>query len=298
MSNNVSYNEEYIKLINKALTEYIPKTELYDSRLVESVEYSLLNGGKRIRPLLTLEFCKACNGDINLALPFACAVEMIHTSSLIHDDLPCMDDDDMRRGKPSNHIEFGQATAVLAGDTLLNYAYEIMLDSKAAKETKTQNRAIKCAYELAKSSGVYGMMGGQAIDLYYEDKKATEDIVLKMYEKKTGAIIRAACKMGCMISSDDENKVMAADEYAKAIGLSFQIVDDILDLTSDNETLGKPVKSDISKNKMTYVSINGIDRSRKKVRELTEKALKALDVFDGDTKFLKELALYLENRKN
>ena len=270
------FNSDTKKLkdfIEDGLEEYIPNNKDDNEEVLNAVRYSLLSGGKRIRPILTLKFCEMCGKDIKIALPFACAVEMIHSYSLIHDDLPCMDNDDLRRGKPSTHVKYGEDIALLAGDALLNLAFETMLNESNLKFINESN-ALKCARIMAHASGVLGMIGGQAIDLKLEKKNASLNEITGMYNKKTGAIISAACEMGCIVAGAD-NK---------------------LDFTSNEETLGKTVKSDMKNQKSTYVSIAGIEKSRILVNELTQLAIESLNVFDNDTSFLINLAELLKTR--
>lgn len=279
----------YLDLINNALERYLPQS---DDIVSQAMKYSIRNGGKRIRPMLTLEFCKACGGDVEKALPFACAVEMIHTYSLIHDDLPCMDDDDYRRGKPSCHIAFGEANALLAGDGLLTLAFETALSADLPAEN-----TVAAAKELSRAAGILGMVGGQVLDLQNENKAISLECLEQIHNLKTGELIRVACVMGCVAAGADEAKIKAAEEYAHGIGLTFQIIDDILDVTSDAETLGKPVGSDAENMKTTYISLMGIEKSMKKAKELTENAKSALCVFNENTQQLAELADSLLNRK-
>lgn len=280
----------YLDEINSALKEYLPAA---DDVVSQAMRYSVENGGKRIRPALLLEFCRVCGGDYKKAMPFACALEMIHTYSLIHDDLPCMDNDDFRRGKPSCHIAFGEEYALLAGDALLTLAFETAMKSNLSAEI-----TVKAAKELAKAAGVMGMVGGQVLDLQNEGKKVGVSDLQKTDELKTGELIRAACVLGCVCAGADDKKIAAAEKYAHDIGIAFQIVDDILDVTSDEETLGKPIGSDEENQKSTYVSLLGIEKSRKTAEELTFNAQKALDAFDGDVSSLKDFAEKLKNRKN
>ncbi len=284
-------------LIEQALEKYLRKDETLYDVLLQSMRYSVDAGGKRVRPRLTLEFCKLCGENIESAIPFACAVEFIHTYSLIHDDLPCMDNDDMRRGKPSNHIAFSEDTALLAGDALQSLAFEVMLSPESMSRVPA-NRVAEAAYTLAKLSGADGMVGGQVIDLAYEDKNASEEIINQIHLLKTGALIKAACLMGVIIADADENKRRAAEEYAECVGLAFQLVDDVLDVTSSTEELGKPVNSDTQNNKSTYVTLYGVQECMRRAKLLTERAVKALDIFEGDTTFLRDFAVSLVNRKN
>lgn len=285
--------EELSGMTDRRLEDYMNGVLLGTAgqrKVAEAMEYSLSAGGKRIRPVLTLEFCRVCGGDPGAALPSACALEMIHTFSLIHDDLPCMDDDDMRRGKPSCHIAFGEPTALLAGDALLNLAYETVCGSSLSAETK-----IALIAELTRATGVNGMIGGQEIDTAFEGQM-DGSMLLDMYSMKTGALLKAACKMGCIAAGAVDEKIAAAELYAEKLGLAFQIIDDILDVTGDEKLLGKPIGSDSGNEKETFVSLNGIENSRKTAKTLTDEALSALEAFEN-TEFLKELTLFLLKRE-
>lgn len=289
------YNEEkYLEMINSALEEYVYDISDGQDIVRDAIKYSISNGGKRIRPMFTLEFCRVCGGNPENALPFAAAVEMIHTYSLIHDDLPCMDDDDMRRGKPSCHKVFGEEYALLAGDGLLTLAFETM-----AKADKVSGEALREAIiALSHFSGIGGMVGGQIIDLMSEKTQPTIDKLKTIDSLKTGALIKAACVLGCYASDNyDKQKIDAALTYAGGIGLAFQIVDDILDVTSDTVTLGKPVGSDEKNEKITYVKLLGIEKSSETVKLLTEEAVSSLSAFSEDTSFLSDFAHKLAVRK-
>lgn len=288
---------EYLSLIENRLQEYLPSKDCTEGVLMESMDYSLKAGGKRVRPCLALEFCKACGENLEKAVPFACGVEMIHTYSLIHDDLPDMDNDDMRRGKPSNHIVYGVSTAIIAGDALQSLAFETVLSEEAEKLCGS-HACVKAARTLAKYCGAVGMCGGQMIDILYEEKKAGIEILREMDEKKTGALIKAACEMGCIAAGADEETIALAREYGDNIGLAFQIVDDMLDVLSTAQELGKPIGSDKENDKSTYVSLLGIEKCREIAKEATDKAVKALEGFKGDTKELKDFAYSLLNRTN
>lgn len=284
--------ENYINLIETKLKEILNK----ENKIHNCAKYSLLAGGKRLRPILLLEFCRICGGDIQTALPFACAIEMIHTYSLIHDDLPCMDDDDLRRGKPANHVKFGQANALLAGDALLNTAFEIMLCEENAKNVGA-DKAIRAAYILAKYAGINGMIQGQVEDLENENKEfISEEEILSIYDKKTCKLLEAACEMGCILAGASEEKINLAHDFAFNLGLAFQIHDDILDVISNNQTLGKPTGSDVENNKNTFVSLFGLNKAKEKVESLTNLALEILDEFNADTRYLKKLTLKLKDR--
>jgi geranylgeranyl diphosphate synthase type II len=272
------------KLYEHAETEY--------SLIYDACRYSLLLGGKRLRPFLMNSFYKLCGGKDGDIFNFEAAIESIHTYSLIHDDLPCMDDDDMRRGKVSCHKKFGEANALLAGDALLTKAFELAADTKNI-ELSLVLRGIK---NLAALSGADGMIGGQVVDLIYENKSADEEILKLICRLKTGALIKAACSIGCILAGANEEKTSAAESYAEKLGLAFQIVDDILDVVSTTEKLGKPVNSDREKNKSTFVSLYGIERCKEIVIELTEQAKCALSVFGESANDLKILADYLCTR--
>ena len=286
----------YQTMLEAKLNSYLPETGPQQADVAAAMRYSLLEGGKRIRPILLLEFCRVCGGNPEKVLPFACAVEMIHTYSLIHDDLPCMDDDNMRRGRPSNHIMFGEASALLAGDALLTMAFEIMSGEEAVSAVGAE-RAIKAANILAFRAGAAGMIGGQQIDLMSEGRGITLDILRTMDEKKTGALISAACRMGCALAGAGAEKEEAAGRYAWAMGLAFQIVDDILDVVSTSEVLGKPVGSDEENGKSTFVTLYGLDTSRRMAQEKTKNACDALEGYGEKAWFLRELAVSLANRK-
>lgn len=285
--------DELSDMVNRKLEDYMTgvlAVAAGQRKVAEAMAYSISAGGKRIRPVLTAEFCRVCGGAVEAALPAACALEMVHTFSLIHDDLPCMDDDDMRRGKPSCHAAFGEAQALLAGDALLNFAYEVI----SGGEGITAETKLALITELSKATGVNGMIGGQVIDTTFEGKM-TEAELLNMYSMKTGALLKCACKMGCIAAEAEKEKISAAELYAEKLGLAFQIIDDILDVTGDEKLLGKPIGSDSDNGKTTYVAVNGVENSRMMAGVLTDEALKALDAFE-DTQFLKELTLFLLKR--
>lgn len=294
MKNNFELGiKERVSVIDKALRSYVYKKDNAQSIVYEAMEYSLFAGGKRLRPILMTEMCKVCGGDMDEVMPFACAMEMIHTYSLIHDDLPAMDNDDLRRGMPTSHIKFGEANAILAGDALLNLAFETATDYKGSNPA----RALRAAHMLAVSSGAEGMIGGQIIDLESEGKDISVDTLRNLHILKTGAIIRSACTIGALIGGASEEEIKAADEFAVNLGTAFQIRDDILDVIGDESELGKPIGSDAEQNKNTYVSILGLERSEQLVEEYSAKAKAALDIFGDRAGFLKELTDYLVDRK-
>ncbi len=277
--------EEVVSLNNNA--EY--------SELFDAMKYSISAGGKRIRPALMMEFATVCGKDPKIALNFATALEMIHTYSLIHDDLPCMDDDDLRRGKPSCHIAFSQSTALLAGDALLTEAFSVAMDTEGVKA----ENIVKATKVLASLAGAKGMIGGQVIDLKYEKapKKAPLSVIDEIHLLKTGCLLIAAAKIGCILADASHAQIKAAEDYAKYIGLAFQMRDDILDVISSAEELGKPIGSDEASNKSTYVSILGLDNANKKVMEYTSLAINSLQIFGEKAEGLRKLALDLANRK-
>ena len=266
-----------------------PMANIYDA-----MEYSLMAGGKRIRPLLTLEVCRMCGGDVAQALPFACAVEMIHTYSLIHDDLPCMDDDDLRRGKPTNHKIYGEATAVLAGDALLTAAFETALEQSSGVPA---DRVVAAAACLAHAAGARGMVGGQSLDMAAEGRAVTRRDVEDLQKLKTGALLSAAAEMGCVIAGGGTDDRAAVRRYAQKLGLAFQVRDDMLDVEGDERTLGKPIGSDQANEKTTFVTLLGMDGCRELVDTLTDAAVAALEPFGGRADFLRWLARALAGRE-
>lgn len=286
---------DYVSLTEQSIYDFLPNKNCREKKLIESMQYSLEAGGKRVRPVLVFEFNALCSGSTQSAVPFACAVEMIHTYSLIHDDLPCMDNDDLRRGKPSNHKVFGEDIALLAGDSLLTLAFETITCNKAV-ELSGAEACCKGASVLANYAGAGGMVGGQVIDLISENTSAPIEVLQEMDYKKTACLIKAACELGCISAGADEEKIKAASKYGECIGIAFQIQDDILDVISSDEELGKPVGSDRENQKSTYVSLLGVEKCRELVNELTQNAVKALDVFGADASSLRDFAVKLANR--
>ena len=286
---------EYAEMTENALQKYLPQTECLQKSVLEAARYSLSAGGKRIRPALVMEFCRVCGEEPETALPVACAIEMLHTFSLIHDDMPCMDNDDMRRGKPSCHKAFGEATAMLAGDALAMLPYQIIADAGLRKRL-SRDSALKIIRLLGELSGIWGMIGGQTIDLENENKRPDVSVILEMYRMKTGALLEFCCRAGCIAAGADADKQLAAGSYGQRLGLAFQIVDDILDVTADEKLLGKPVGSDAADGKYTYVTAVGLEKSKEKAAELTAQAKEQLVEF-SDNEFLMGLTdLLLERR--
>lgn len=292
----MNYREKavyYKELVDRQLNVYMDLPSSKQDRLYEAMKYSLNAGGKRIRPIIAMEFAFICGGSEEAALPAACAIEMMHTFSLIHDDLPCMDNDDMRRGRPSCHKAFDEATALLAGDALEMFPFEILADS--VKYGVTAENTVKMVRLLAECGGHSGMIGGQQIDTQFEGSRLDNCQLLNMYSLKTSRMLQAAACMGCLTAGADENSLNKAYEYGEKLGLAFQIVDDILDICGNSEILGKPVGSDEENNKETYAKSVGVDRAKKKAETLTNEALEILDCFDSSD-FLKKFTIELLNR--
>ncbi|MGN0668460.1 MAG: polyprenyl synthetase family protein [Angelakisella sp.] len=287
---------EYCKRIEAALPQYLPETDTPQGKVSEAMAYSLLGGGKRIRGCLVLAMCELCGGDPESALPIACAVEMVHAYSLIHDDLPCMDNDTLRRGKPTCHIQFDEATALLAGDALLAHAFTAV-NSAYFNGTLPADTVLRCISQLARAAGVEGMIGGQIIDIAHDSQPMTPELLEEMHAMKTGALIRASAVMGCLAAGAPRDIVLQADLYAARIGLAFQIVDDILDATGDSSTLGKST-SDAQNHKTTYVTLYGEENAREMVRRLVLEADLAVKGTVLDDKLLYDLADTLAKRKH
>lgn len=286
--------KEYKQKIDQALESCFKAGEgLPQSGLADAMRYSLLAGGKRIRPLLVLEFCRISGGDVEAAMPVACAIEMLHTYSLIHDDLPCMDNDELRRGKPTNHVVYGECTATLAGDALQAEAFGAILRSGLSPE-----RRARCAEILADAVGLDGMCGGQYLDMAWEGRILTAQELNEINGRKTGALLVAACQMGVAAAGGGELMLSAAGHFGAAIGAAFQIRDDMLDVLSTDEELGKPVGSDRQENKNTYMALMGKDGCEKTIEKLTGFAKNILDEAFQDTAFLKTLADSLAGRHN
>ena len=279
--------------VEAALDGYLPQKENPQADIYRAMRYSLLGGGKRIRGVLTLVCSELCGGKKEKAMPFAAAIEMVHAYSLIHDDLPAMDNDDMRRGKPSNHIAFGEAMAILAGDGLLGEAMNIIL-----KNSDNSPEVWKAMKVLANAYGPEGMLGGQVVDMQSENKEISYDMLLYLQQHKTGALIKAACLMGGIVGGADQEMLKKLETYAEKIGLAFQIKDDILDVESTDEELGKNTGSDTEQGKSTFVSLCGLDDAKETVLGLSQEAA---GLFPGNSEseiFLKETAQYLAIRKN
>ena len=268
MSN--ALQDMYIDMVEKSLDRYVSQTRCNNDSVLQAIRYAVLGGGKRIRALLVLSFNRILGGAANDALEFAAAIEMVHAYSLIHDDLPCMDNDDLRRGKPSCHKAFGEATALLAGDALLTLAFETV----ARNTSLAADTVLRAVRELSAAAGPRGMIGGQVVDI--EGRSATVDDLTGMCMMKTGALIKCAVRLGCFSAEAGENVLEQADIYADAIGLAFQIRDDILDIIGDEAELGKPVGSDAEQHKVTFATLLGVERAQHLAGKLTHTALDAL----------------------
>ncbi len=283
--------DNYVLMIDNYLASMLSCENEKQVRLIEAMKYSIGAGGKRIRPVLTLEFCRVFGGDVKKALPVACAIEAAHTFSLIHDDLPSMDNDDFRRGKPSCHKQFDEVTALLAGDALAIFPFELICSSELDDSAK-----VRLVSELSKALGAYGMIGGQQIDTQFENQRLDADELIRMYELKTSRLLQAACCCGAICAGADKAKVEYAREYAKNLGIAFQLVDDVLDVKGDEKELGKPVGSDADNFKNTYAAINGVEKTESAAKEYTFKALETLEHIT-DNEFLILLTKQLLERK-
>ena len=287
------YLEKQRLIVEKALETALPEIEGREARVVEAMRYSLFAGGKRLRPILCLAAAEAVGGEIEAAMPAACALEMIHTYSLIHDDLPAMDDDDLRRGKPTSHVVFGEAIAILAGDALLTEAFVLLSDYNVL----LAKRSLKLIGVIARAASYRGMVGGQVVDMLSQNKPADLETVQQMHTRKTAALISAAAESGALAGGGTDNQVEALAEYGRAIGLAFQIADDILDIEGSTEVLGKTAGSDVARGKVTYPAAVGLEGSRQAAQTLVNQALAALERFDSKAEPLRALANYIIARK-
>ena len=280
--------QKYVAYIEKYLSECFLYPAEPQQKLFDAMRYSLLAGGKRLRPIVVFDFCRMCGGIWEAAAPFAAAVEMIHTYSLIHDDLPCMDDDDFRRGRPTNHKVYGEATAVLAGDALLTAAFSFVVKAPLSSECRLQAVEI-----LSKCAGELGMVGGQVLDMSSEDRSCSEQEILDIQSRKTGALIRASCLLGVLAGNGTEEQLRAAADFADNLGLAFQVRDDMLDLIGDAAQLGKSTGTDGTKN--TFVNLYGLEKCGELVADYTNNAIKALSSFENHD-LMRGLAEMLSNR--
>ena len=309
--------KERVQQIEQIINQYMPKEQSFQKTVIEAMEYTMSAGGKRIRPLLMQETCRLFGGEEQLVEPFMAAIEMIHTYSLIHDDLPALDNDDYRRGRKTAHIVYGEAMAILAGDSLLNYAYETAAKAfTMINQVQQENAEVEDLYEqlmrevqlrrnleramqiLSSKPGIYGMIGGQVADVELTGTQLTDEQITYIYENKTGALIEASMMIGAVIAGADECEIEKIQRIAYNVGMAFQIQDDILDETATFEELGKAIHSDEKNGKVTYVTIHGIEQSKKEVERLSNEAIMLLQSIDGESQFLEELITYLINRKN
>ena len=292
------YLKEQCARIDTALDKYLPKETELPHSLHKAMRYSVFAGGKRVRPILMLAACQAVGGDTARAVPAACAIEMIHTYSLIHDDLPAMDDDDFRRGNPTNHKVFGEAIAILAGDALLTEAFKLISDPRNAgnSDPAAQLAVIR---EIATCAGSYGMVGGQVVDMESEGNREIDlPTVQYIHTHKTGALIKAAVKSGAILGGADEKRLAAITRYGEAAGLAFQIADDILDIEGTTEEIGKDAGSDEARGKATYPAVMGLSAAKEEAQTMMDEALRALDIFGAEAEPLREIAKYIVKRKS
>jgi geranylgeranyl diphosphate synthase type II len=295
-----SYLQEKSAWLDSRIYQFMPHSENQAmARLLESMNYSVRAGGKRIRPLLMLATAECFGSNTEHLLPSMAAIEMIHTYSLIHDDLPSMDNDDLRRGLPTNHKKYGEATAILAGDALMTYAYEVVV--RYTDRTKVNSKVIlQIIQEIGQATGVFGMVGGQMMDLYYESLSLSAqagDLVKEIHQRKTGALIRAAVRMGALLMHCTQMQLDQLTIYANHLGLAFQIVDDILDVEGSPQELGKNPGSDRAKQKLTYPAVFGLEQSKQLAREQATLALSALDHLNGEAELLRALTDYIVTRR-
>lgn len=282
--------------IEAILVKYLPKCEGHQERIMEAMEYSVMAGGKRLRPMLMSETFKLFGGEGELIEPFMAAIEMIHTYSLVHDDLPAMDDDEYRRGRKTTHVVYGEAMGILAGDALLNYAFETA--AKAFTMFPEKSIQIGRALQvLAGKAGIYGMIGGQVVDVESAGYNLSKEQLDFIYELKTSALIESSMMIGAILAGADENSIKNIEKIAKNVGIAFQIQDDILDVTSTMEVLGKPIMSDEKNEKTTYVTLVGLEKAKEYVQNISMEAIELLEEYETEDSFLKELLVSLINRK-
>ena len=299
MSLNLDFKvqkEQKVREIEDSLQNYLPKQKGYQKIIMEAMGYSLLAGGKRLRPMLMKETYTLFGGHSKVIEPFMAAIEMIHTYSLIHDDLPALDNDDYRRGQKTCHIVYGEDMAILAGDALLNYAYEVATKAFDLAEKDQIMNVVEAIKILASKPGIYGMIGGQVIDVKETGHAVSKDVLDTIYELKTGALIECAMMIGAILGGASDAEIQSVEKIAHYVGVAFQIQDDILDVTSTEEVLGKPIHSDEKNQKTTYVTLLGIEQAQKKVEELSNEAIALLHQFTGENAYLEQLLIQLIHR--
>jgi geranylgeranyl diphosphate synthase type II len=291
--------ENYLAIVNEHILDFLPEIDNKSITLYDSMKYSLMAGGKRLRPVLLLGACEMCGGDVNAAIPYACAIEYVHTYSLIHDDLPCMDDDDLRRGIATNHKVYGEDIATLAGDGLLNSAFEAMYRDMFLyfDDPDALKARVRAAYEIAKGAGCTGMIAGQVADVESEGKACSPEMLDYIHLNKTAALITAAVRAGAMLGNADKKMLDDLTDYAEAIGLAFQIQDDMLDVTGTVEELGKNVGMDKELSKTTYPAVHGMDASKARADELHELALDSIADYYDNAEFFINIVEALRNRR-
>lgn len=292
-------NEKTVQ-VEEVLVHFLPKEQGFQKKVIEAMNYSILAGGKRLRPMLMAETWKMFGGTGGLVEPFMAAIEMIHNYSLVHDDLPAMDNDEYRRGRKTTHVVYGEGMAVLAGDGLLNYAFETAcLAFDRARDLEEYKRAAQAMHVLSGKAGIYGMIGGQCADIEAEEhqENVTEELLLFIHEHKTAALIQCAMMIGAILAGADKEQVAAVEKCAYNIGIAFQIQDDILDVTGSQEILGKPIGSDKKNNKITYVTLHGLEKSADMVASLSNEAIQILSSFPERNLFLEKLVEQLIDRK-
>lgn len=291
-----AYLQDRQKIVEEALEQYLPGEDNIPAEIYKAVRYSVFNGGKRIRPILCLAAAEAVGGDLGSAIPVACALELIHSYSLIHDDLPAMDNDDFRRGKPTCHKVFGENIAILAGDALLTEAFVLL--SHVEKVRLSAERRLAVIQEIAQAAGIFGMVGGQALDVLSGKSASDEDTLHEIHRRKTGALIVASVKSGAIIFNARKDKIQALAEYGINIGLAFQMADDILNVEGDRELMGKETGSDAAHNKLTYPSLLGLDLAKEKLAKYIDAAEESLSGFDERARPLLVIARYIMERKS
>ncbi len=289
------YLSEGKKFVDEGILSLLPDEESYPEVVHQAMHYSLLAGGKRLRPILVIAASEAVGGDRKAVLPFAVAAELVHTYTLIHDDLPALDNDDLRRGKPTNHKVFGEAVAILAGDALLTEAF-ILMTRSVGMESISPERLLRATHEMATALGSTGMIGGQVVDLEAEGKPIDAETLEYIHIYKTGFLIRACIRCGGILSGATPRQLNSLSRFGAHIGLAFQIIDDILDITGDEKQLGKGIGSDLTKDKATYPALYGLKESRRKAEELVEASIVCLEEFDGRTDPLRQIARFFVQR--
>ncbi len=295
--NIVDELNKFRSIIDTELEKVIPNGDFMQKKIFEAMRYSIFAGGKRLRPILSLKSCEMISGSYQEAMKIALGIEMIHTYSLIHDDLPAMDNDDFRRGKPTNHRVFGEDIAILAGDGLLNLAYETMLEGFSLNKTNYDSH-IQAIREVSRSAGVFGMIGGQTVDIQINDDSAEKEKLEFIHKNKTSSLIEASIVSGAIVAGASHEQLEHLKAYGQAIGMCFQIRDDILDKIGDEKILGKKIGSDETNHKLTYLSLYGMENSINEIHILNMKAIEALSIFNEEESiFFKELANYLAYRK-